>query len=264
MKRLLLPLLVCCGLVLSAKEESVIRTLDNRDMKVSSIRALPDGSLEYTMADGKIKSTMPRGKYIYAWIPKPKEIAAADILLEANVPDKAAAAYRAAYEKYKLLGWDVYCIYRESEALARLGRRIEAVRKLDQLKDYKLINTRLVPLLVAVKRLNAQLNIDLGKYDSALALLNEMTMGTDDANAAFGFLKKGDILLRQGKKKEAALMYLQTVLLFRNVPERPEALYKLCTVLTETKDPNAAKFASMLKREYPDSSYTKILFPEKK
>ena len=181
MKRLLLPLLVCCGLVLSAKEESVIRTLDNRDMKVSSIRALPDGSLEYTMADGKIKSTMPRGKYIYAWIPKPKEIAAADILLEANVPDKAAAAYRAAYEKYKLLGWDVYCIYRESEALARLGRRIEAVRKLDQLKDYKLINTRLGPLLVAVKRLNAQLNIDLGKYDSALALLNEMTMGTDDS-----------------------------------------------------------------------------------
>ena len=264
MKRLFLFLLFCCAGLLGAREESVIRILDNRDMKVSSIRALPDGSLEYTLAGGKVKTTMPRGKYIFAWIPKPKEISAADILLAANVPDKAAAAYRAAYEKYKLLGWDVYCIYKESEALSKLGRKAEAVRKLDQLKDYKLINTRLIPQLVAVKRLNAQLCIDLGKYDSALLLLNEMTAGTDDANAVYGFLKKGDILLRQEKPKDAALMYLQTVLLFRDVPERPEALYKLYTTLSSIKDPNAAKFAAMLKREYPESSYTKIVFPEKK
>ena len=91
-----------------------------------------------------------------------------------------------------------------------------------------------------------------------------MTAGTDDANAVYGFLKKGDILLRQEKPKEAALMYLQTVLLFRDVPERPEALYKLYTTLSSIKDPNAAKFAAMLKREYPESSYTKIVFPEKK
>ena len=64
MKRLFLFLLFCCAGLLGAREESVIRTLDNRDMKVSSIRALPDGSLEYTLAGGKVKTTMPRGKYM--------------------------------------------------------------------------------------------------------------------------------------------------------------------------------------------------------
>lgn len=264
MKKFFLPILFCCAGLFAAQEESVIRTLDNRDMKVSSIKALPDGALEYTIAGGKVRTKMPRGKYIYAWISKPKEISAADILLEANVPDKAAAAYRAAYEKYKLLGWDVYCIYKESEALAKLGQKAEAVKKLDQLKDYKLINTRLIPQLVAVKRLNAQLCIELGKYEQALPILNEMTMGTDNGNAAYGFMKKGDILRQQNKPKEAALMYLQTVLLFRDVPERPEALYKLYTTLSGMKDPNAQKFADMLKREYPEDAYTKIVFPEKK
>ena len=65
------------------------------------------------------------------------------------------------------------------------------------------------------------------------------------------------------KSKEAALMCLQTVLLFRHAPERPEALAKLYTVLQEMKDPNAAKFGEMLKREYPDSAFTKKLFGKK-
>ena len=266
MKKTVIPLLFL-NFILSAvpsAQESIIRTMDDKEIKVLTATALPDGSIEYTLQDNsRQKVKIPRGRYLYAWIPKPKEISEADVLFDSNLPEKAVAAYRAAYAKYNLLGWDVYCIYRESEALALLNQKAEALAKLDQLKDYKTSNPHLLPHLALAKRLNAKLCIELGKYDQALQILKEMTSGTDDSNAAFGFMAKGDILKKQNKNKEASLMYLQTVLLFRHAPERPEALAKLYTVLQEMKDPNAAKFGEMLKREYPDSSFTKQIFPAK-
>lgn len=266
MKKTILPLLFLNFVLAAAPaaQESIIHTMDDKDMKVLTAAALPDGSIEYTLpGDGKQKIKIPRGRYLYAWIPKPKEISEADVLLDANLPEKAMETYRAAYAKYNLLGWDVYCIYRESEALSMLGQKAEALAKLEQLKDYKSSNPRLLPQLALAKRLNAKLCIELGKYDQALQILKEMTSGTDDSAAAFGFMSKGDILKKQNKGKEAALMYLQTVLLFRHAPERPEALAKLYEVLQEMKDPNAAKFGEMLKREYPDSDFTKKLFGKK-
>jgi len=266
MKKHFFPLLFLSAAIFAAPagNESVIHTVDNKDLKVVTAAALPDGAIEYTLPDSKIKTKIPRGRYLYAWIPMPKEISEADVLFNANLPEKAAAAYKAAYEKYKLLGWDIYCIYKESEALAQMNRKLEAARKLDQLNNYKTSNPRLLPQLAQVKRLNAKLYVDLEKYDQALPILNEMTSGNDDSTAAYGFMTKGDILKKQGKSKEAALMYLQTILLFRDAAERPEALAKLYSALLEMKDPNAAKFGEMLKRDYSDSAFTKKLFPEKK
>ena len=150
-----------------------------------------------------------------------------------------------------------------SAALAGLGEKTEAVRKLDQLKNYKLLNMRLVPHLNEIKRLNARLCIELGKYDDAKPLLDEMAAGNDDSNAAFAFLQKGNILRRKGNLKEASLMYLQATLLFPDSGERPEALYRLQAALTELKDPNAVRFANMLRKEYPDNPYTKRLATHK-
>lgn len=259
MKILSTLMLAAVAVSLCAAEESVIRTLDNRDMKVSSVTALPDGSLEYTLADGKVKTRIPQGRYLYAWTPKPAEVTQADAYLKNGSYAQAAAAYKLAYDKYKLLGWDLYCLAKESEALAGLGEKAEAVKKLDQLKNYKLLNMRLVPHLDEVKRLNARLCIELGKYDDAKPILDEMAAGNNDGNAAFAFIQKGDILRRKGNLKEASLMYLQAVLLFPKTQERPEALYKLQAVLAELKDPNAEKFAGMLRSEYPDSPYVKRL-----
>ena len=92
-----------------------------------------------------------------------------------------------------------------------------------------------------------------------MPLLNEMSSGSDDSNAAFAFLQKGNILRKKGSLKEASLMYLQAVLLFDRTPERPEALYSLASVLKELKDPNAEKFAGILKKEYPESPYVRLL-----
>ncbi len=259
MKRGLFLLSAVFAVSLCAAEESLIRTLENRDLKVSSVSALPDGTLEYTLADGKVKTKIRSGNYLYAWVPMPAEVSRADAFLRNGSFAQAAAAYKAAYDKYKLLGWDLYCIAGESEALAGLGEKEEAVKRLDQLKNYKLQNMRLIPHLNRVRRLNARLCIELGKYEDAMPILNEMSSGNDDSNAAFAFLQKGNILRRKGELKEASLMYLQAVLLFGKIPERPEALYSLQSVLTELKDPNAAKFAAMLRKEYPDNLYTRRL-----
>lgn len=257
-----LPLLLA-ALTLHAADESLIRTLDNQDLKVTALTALPDGSLEYSLPDSKIRTRIPQGRYLYAWIPKPTEVEQADHYLRNGSLAQAAAAYKLAYDKYKLLGWDLYCIAKESEALAGLGEKTEAVRKLDQLKNYKLLNMRLVPHLNEIKRLNARLCIELGKYDDAKPLLDEMAAGNDDSNAAFAFLQKGNILRRKGNLKEASLMYLQATLLFPDSGERPEALYRLQAALTELKDPNAVRFANMLRKEYPDNPYTKRLATHK-
>ena len=52
-------------------------------------------------------------------------------------------------------------------------------------------------------------------------------------------------------------MYLQASLLFPDVPECPEALAHLYTVLKELKDSNAEKFAGILRSEYPKDPWTK-------
>ena len=221
-------------------EDSVICTIDGRTLKVESLTALPDSSLEYALPGSKERTRIASGQYVYARIPKPSEIEKADAFLKKGSFAQAAASYKLAYDKYKLLGWDLYCIGHESEALAGLGEKIAALKKLESVKDYKLQDRTRDSHLNYVRRLRARLCVELGKY-----------------KAAFAFIRKGDILRRDGKLKEASQMYLQASLLFLDVPERPEALASLYTVLKELKDSNAEKFAGILRSEYPENPWTK-------
>lgn len=238
-------------------EDSVICTLDGRSLKVESLAALPDSSLEYTLPGSKVRTKIARGQYLYARIPKPAEIEKADAFLKNGSFAQAAASYRLAYDKYKLLGWDLYCIGHESEALAGLGEKQAALKKLEPMKNFELLDQTRRPHLNYVQRLRASLCVELGKYKEAEPVLNSMAAGTDASNAAFAFIRKGDILRRNGKLREASQMYLQASLLFPDVPECPEALAHLYTVLKELKDSNAEKFAGILRSEYPKDPWTK-------
>lgn len=238
-------------------EDSVICTIDGRTLKVESLTALPDSSLEYALPGSKERTRIASGQYVYARIPKPSEIEKADAFLKKGSFAQAAASYKLAYDKYKLLGWDLYCIGHESEALAGLGEKIAALKKLESVKDYKLQDRTRDSHLNYVRRLRARLCVELGKYKEAEPVLNGMAGGTDASDAAFAFIRKGDILRRDGKLKEASQTYLQASLLFLDVPERPEALASLYTVLKELKDSNAEKFAGILRSEYPENPWTK-------
>jgi hypothetical protein len=99
-------LLAAGAFALQAADPCLIKGLDDKDIGANEIKALPSGDLEYVQ--GKITSKIAKGKYKYAWIPKPVDIVSADNDLKAGKFREAADKYKKAYDAYKLLGWDVY------------------------------------------------------------------------------------------------------------------------------------------------------------
>lgn len=245
------------ALALQAADPCVIKGLDDKDITADSISASPAGDLEY--ANGKIKSKVVKGKYKFAWIPKPKDVEAADADLKAGKFGDAAAKYKKAYDVYKFLGWDVYCGVKEAEALYKADKKAEALSRLAEFKDYKLVNPKQDHDLMEAYKLTATIQIDSGNTAAAEPALDEMLKSKDDDIASFALVRKGDLTLKQGAKKDAVLFYLQGVLLFPKSAIRPEALFKTAGVLADLKDPRSVKFSDMLKAEYPNDSFTKQL-----
>jgi len=259
-KALIAAALMAVGaFALQAAESCIIKGLDDRDLQVDEIKALPSGDLEYVSGPSKIKSKIQKGKYKWAWIPKPKEVSDADADLKGGKLQAAADKYKKAFEAYKILGWDVYCAAKEAECLAGLNQKPEAIKRLVEFKSYKPANPKLDDDLMDAFKLLAVLYIETGDDASASPLLDEMGKSKDEDIAAFSFNKKGDIFNKQGNKKDAVLLYLQTALLFPKSSARPEALLKTANILAEMKDPRGAKFAEMLKSEYPSDPMTKQL-----
>lgn len=257
-KSIILAALLGAGaFALQAAEPCLIKGADDKEIHADSIVAQPSGDLEY--ANGKIKSKIGKGKYKYAWIPKPKAIADADADLAAGKLSDAAAKYKKAYDSYKLLGWDVYCGVKEAESLFKLDRKEDALKRLEEFKAYKLANPRLERDLMDAYKLTATIQIEAGNTAAAEPMLDEMVKSREDEIAAFAFTRKGDLLLKQGAKKDAVLMYLQAVLLFPKSPMRAESLLKAANTLSELKDPRSVKFADMLKAEYPSDPLVKEL-----
>lgn len=244
--------------VLYAAEDCVIIETSGREMKVSTITEA-NGDLTYTTGASAIKSKVLKGKYKYAWIPKPKEISDADAKLAKGDFKEAGDAYQKAFAANKLLGWDVYCTWKEGEALAKQDKTADAVKTLETLKDYKLLNPKLEPDLLNSYKLLSTLYIAQDKYDLASPIIDKLMKSPDDSLASSAFIRKGDILARKNNKKEAALAYFQAALLFPKSSDRPEALFKSAQMLNDLKDTRSAKFADILKAEYPGNEYTKQL-----
>ncbi len=253
----LAALLGAGALALQAAEPCIIKGLDDKDIQADSISATASGDLEY--ANGKIKSKIVKGKYKFAWIPKPKEISDADADFKAGKFSEAASKYKKAYDSFKFLGWDVYCGVKEAESLYKADKKDEALSRLAEFKDFKILNPKQDHDLMEAFKLTATIQIDSGNVAAAEPALDEMVKSKDDDIASFAFTRKGDMLLKQGSKKDAVLMYLQTVLLFPKSGIRPEALLKTANVLADLKDPRSVKFADMLKAEYPTDPLVKQL-----
>ncbi len=244
---------------LQAAEPCIIKGLDDKDFQVDEIKALPTGDLEYVSGASKIKSKIQKGKYKWAWVPKPKEVSEADAALKGGKFKDAADKYKKAFESYRILGWDVYCIVKEAECLAKNDQKPDAIKRLAELKGYKLVNPKQEDDLMEAFKLLSTLYIETGDSASAEPLLEEMGKSKEEDIAAFAFNRRGDILYKQGNKKDAVIMYLQTALLFPKSSARPEALLKTANTLGEMKDPRGVKFAEMLKSEYPSDPLTKQL-----
>lgn len=247
------------GATVAVQAQSIIMERNGKERRVKSIQVSSNGDLRFTEGESNIQSMLRKNAYLWAWVPKPASIANADELLKAGEYVKAVAAYKAEGEKYSLLGWDVYCILKQAEAMVKNDKKGDAVKILEPLSSYKLVNQRLEKDLMAAYQLLVNTYIELGEISKATPYLDKMALSTDENVASFAFIKKGDVKAQGSDKMDAALEYFQAALLFPKSKERPEALFKSAQILRELKDARAEKFAEILKKEYPSDPYAKQL-----
>jgi len=231
-----------------------------RDVNQITVDETTPGTIRFTEGPTNVGSMMRAGQYLWAWIPKPKEIADADALMEAGEYAKAAAAFAAVRPKFGILGWEVYTIRREAEAFIRQDKKSEGVTLLEALENHRIANPALETDLMTAFALLVDAYMDLGTPEKAAPFLDRMVNAKDDESASLGFIKKGDIAIASGADKmDAVLYYFQAALLFPTSKHRPEALFKVATTMRELKDARSEKFVEIMKREYLDNSFTKQL-----
>lgn len=239
-------------------QEQLKLTGQDKVLTVRDLTANKDGSVTYSL-DGKQKLTAGKNTYDYAWIPMPAEISAADKFLDLKEYEKAEAAYQAAYDKYHLLGWGVYCFSRRAEALAGLGKLKEASAFLEQLKDFRSMNPVVEKHLLNARILHSEILVKLNRNKEADTIADSLLLSKDEAAVFSAFLLKAEIAEKMNEKKKAVRYYLQAAFLFPEHRERPKALYQAIVLLREMKDPRSKNLETMLKKRYPDSEYSKKL-----
>ncbi len=257
-KKLLMLLILSAGPLFGA-DNCVIATSDGREIKTSRIEARENGDLDYLSPDGKRRNRITRGRYRYAQIPKPAAVTEADQKYREQQWKSAAALFRKAGNDYKHLGWQVYCIRMEADSLSHSGEKVQAEKLLTELHELQDSN----PFQQRERQLAddflTDLLIDRKQYDQAEIILDRQ-LRLSDPNLVFSaFFKKAVILQARGQLQQALRLFYQTALLFPGHPRRAEALYHTWNLMAELKDPGAAKIAEMLKRDYPDSTFTKQL-----
>jgi tetratricopeptide (TPR) repeat protein len=261
MKKALICLIAVFSIALvNGAENAFIVKKDKHVITASWIKSSSSGELTYK--SGKFQSKIKKKDYLYAWIPKPDEIKEADKLYKDKKYQDALKAYQENEKAYKFLGWIPYCVYMQGRSLSMLDKKPEAIAKLNELKDYKLENKLKNDVyLMHAYRLLAELYTEKAEYSKAEEALAKITQSSNEDMAAVALNMRGDIFNRQGKKKDAILMYLQTVLLFPVAnKERPKALVMAANLLKETGDTQRSTlFADMLKKEYKGSQYIKEL-----
>ena len=222
----------------------------NKKIIADKITADLRGNLTYT-ARG-VSQKMKPSAYIYARIPAPKAIKQAYATIKSKKYADAVRAFDKAYKHYRYLGWDVYCIYYSAIALNKLGKKAEAIAKINQLTKQPEDRQKL-PRYMEARKLLAELYIAESEFDKAQEILKELGSASNASIAAFANNKQGDILYKKGKKKDALLMYLRTVLLFdkSNTKERPKALKKTIEILKEQQNNKYLVFEKMLETDYP-------------
>lgn len=257
---LTLCLLAAAALPSFAAGESLIVTSDGKRINTSSITAKPNGDLEYVSPENNsLRVRIAKGRYRYAWVPKPADVTEADAKYKSGDYKAAAELYLKAYLNYRNLGWDVYCMMMEADTLDKLGMTPDAVSRLENLKKTRVLNPDLENDYQRAMFRLALLYLKTGSTEAAEQLLAKVSQSRNDELASSAFMKRAEILAGRGNRKDAANLYFQVALLFPKSAKHPEALYRTYENLKALKDARADKFAARLKAEYPNDSFAKRL-----
>lgn len=247
--KVILVMAFFAGFGLIAADKPFIQT-KSKKIIADTISADAKGTLSYK-ASGFGQKIKP-GAYLYARVPKPTAVSKAYKKIKSKKYGDAVKAFDKAYNKYRYIGWDVYCIYYSAYALNKLGKKAEAIAKINKLTALPKDRAKLSKYMDAQKLL-AELYIATSQFEKAQGALKVLGTARSPSIAAFANNKQGDILAKKGKNKDALLMYLRTVLLFNksNKKERPEALKKTIKILKSDRDNKYLIFEKMLKTDYP-------------
>ena len=254
MKLIFTILAVTAAVTLSARQ-TVKLTGQKEVLTVQKLTVNADGSLSYVL--NGTQKTAPANTYDYARIPKPREITEAEKVLQSKDYIKAEKLFQIAFEKYRLLGWGIYCITRRAEALDGAKRLKDALAFLEQLKGYTSLDPEVRNDVLKAKMLYVDLLMKSGDLTNAGIIAESLLSEKSDDAVFFALERKGDIALKKKEKKTAVRNYLQAIFLIPGHQKRPDVLYKTILLLKEMKDKRWEKLAEILKKQHPDSQFAK-------
>ncbi|MBE6405588.1 MAG: hypothetical protein E7040_06160 [Lentisphaerae bacterium] len=255
MTKLILTVFVLTIFFAADAQQIVKLTGEKKPVTVQNLTANADGSVSYTL-NGK-RWTAPAFSFDYARVPMPPEIKAADKVFADRNFVKAEKLYQIEYEKYKNLGWGIYCITGWAKTLDKLGRVEEALKQLERIRFITSTDPYVKKDEITAKQLYIDLLIKIKDYEAAAVMAESLLVSDDDSVVFLAFERKGDIALFRKDKKKAVREYLQACFLVTDHPRRPEVLYKATVLLKALKDKRWTRFASLLKKQYPNSVYAK-------
>lgn len=221
--------------------------IDARGEKIVGTKLTADPTGNLTMKIGPVGQKFPRGRYKFAWVPMPPEVLAAAKSLKARKLDDALSKFSSAFNKYKYLGWAGYTAYFKG-TIEMQQKRFDAAEKTfaDALRYNNDAKSKAKLQKGQVEALIAQ-----NKSDAAKRILDKLKSSDPDV-ATYVFNTRGAMLKAEGKKKEAVLQYLKTILLFdKSVGTvRSEAYVQAIGLMDDLKDRRAAAFKAKYKAEY--------------
>jgi hypothetical protein len=233
-----------------------IKKSDGSEIKGLRVKWFPSRQ-EYQVeqADGAMVS-IPADEVDSMEIAKPAEFDKAVQAFAARQFEAAIPILEDLISRYKRLQWDGMA----SELLAKayLGKG-----------DFKKGAQVMGDVLAGTAR-NLVTDEQYGLYWTALAgaqmnavlkqSLTEAISGESRPLAALALVKRGDMNKADGKRDDAALDYLRSILLYEDaVASQPEALFKAAQLFEEMRDPRAEDLKKRLRANYPDSPFTRKL-----
>lgn len=238
---LLTAVAALAGLAAAAKDVYVI---DSNGTKIEgrALKADDRGNLTLQIAQGA-QRTFKRGSYRYAHVPRPTDVARLEQALRQERYDIIKKMAPKIFDEYKYLGWAGRIAYIEAQAHLQDENYQRALNVAQEAAPFA------GPQSEMVNRVKAEALLGLGRNDQAADILEGLRKSDDDATAAFAFYAQGQLAEEEGRKREAILEYLKTVLLFEpgslDSQVRQRAKQQVVDLLKEMNDPRYKTFQQM-------------------
>jgi tetratricopeptide (TPR) repeat protein len=236
---------------LSFVKADVICKKNGKKQTVKKLTADAKGTIQYSA--GKFKMKLKKSEYLWAWVKNPKDIKALNKKFKKKQYKDVVTGYEKAAVKYKYLGWDVFCLYKQAYALNKLGNTSKAISILKPLYSKKIKNPKKEKVLMQAFVLLADIYIKTNQEASATPILARLAQAKNNDLVAESYIKRGDILRKQGKREDAVLAYLTVGNNAVKSKLAPVGLRKAANTLKELNDTRADKYIKKLKTNYAKS-----------